>query len=155
MVMLSPHFSLAEFTFSDKATRLRIDNSIPSDMMAHAGETADMLEKIRDALSVAKGKDIPIRITSGYRCLALNRAIGSKDSSDHVRGYAADIQAPQFGTPYQLAKFISASQRALGVGQVINEFGQWVHVSPMIPEKAINMAITIDHDGVRPGILEV
>jgi zinc D-Ala-D-Ala carboxypeptidase len=155
MTKLSAHFTLEEFTFSDTAARMRINNSVPPDLMVHVEETADMLERIRAALCAVKGRDIGIRVTSGYRCLALNRAIGSSDTSDHLKGYAADIVAPDFGTPLQLAKFIAASQRELGVGQVIHEFGRWVHVSPMLPEKAINMAITIDHTGTRPGICEV
>jgi len=155
MTALSAHFTLEEFTFSDTAARLRINNSVPPDLLTHAEETADMLERIRSAVCAHKAKDIAIRITSGYRCLALNRAIGSSDTSDHIKAYAADIVAPAFGTPMQLASFIAANQRGLGVGQVIHEFGRWVHVSPMLPEKAINMAITIDHTGTRPGICEV
>ena len=155
MRMLSAHFSLDEFEFSDTATRLGIDNRVPPDLMVHAEETADMLERIRAAITAAKGEPVPIRITSGFRALAVNRALGSKDTSDHVRALAADIQAPAFGTPKQLAEFIAARRAELGVGQVIHEFGRWVHVSPVRPEKLVNAVITIDREGTHPGIVEV
>jgi zinc D-Ala-D-Ala carboxypeptidase len=152
---LSAHFTREEFEFSATATRLRLDNTIPQHLLPRAQDTADMLERIRAALSAAKGQDVGIRITSGYRGTALNAAVKGQSKSDHLTASAADIVAPGFGTPFELARFIAAHMRELGVGQVIHEFGRWVHVSPLLPEKIVNMAITIDHSGTRCGICEV
>jgi zinc D-Ala-D-Ala carboxypeptidase len=150
---LSTHFTLEEFAASDTASRLGIDNHVPPDLIAHACETADMMESIRALLSEQKGKDCPIQITSGYRCLALNRMIGSSDSSAHVKAYAVDFKCPAFGTPFEVAKFLSGRMKEAQIGQLIHEFGAWVHVSPLLPGKVVNRVITIDRDGTRVGVL--
>lgn len=146
---LSAHFDLAEFTGSDTALRLGIDNSLPADLTPVALETAQMLERIREFL----GK--PVIITSGYRCLALNRAIGSSDQSDHPRAMAADIRSPEYGTPYAICKALVPHLDGLGIGQIIHEYGAWVHVSTRVPLKVVNRVITIDSTGTRVGIQTV
>lgn len=153
-MMLSTHFTLAEFIESDTAHRLGIDNDLPAELYAAAKSTAEMLERIRGALCDVAGKTVPIIVTSGYRCPALNRAIGSKETSDHTRAMAADIKAPEFGSPAKLAKFIGERADYLGVGQVIYEFGSWVHVSARLPDKTINRIITINKSGTFPGVVE-
>ena len=45
----------------------------------------EALQQFRDILRQ------PVHVTSGFRCLRHNRAVGSNDSSQHPRGYAADI----------------------------------------------------------------
>lgn len=151
---LSTHFALSEFTDSDTAHRLGIDNDLPAELYPAAKNTAEMLERIREALSDAKGKPVPVIVTSGYRCPELNRAIGSKETSDHTRAQAADIKAPAFGTPFEVARFIGQRADMLGIGQVIAEYGSWVHVSTRYPDKAINRIITINKAGTFPGISE-
>jgi hypothetical protein len=151
---LSRHFSLAEFTASDTAARLGIDNTPDAETVTHLVQTAAMLERIRLAVGLKLGADVPIIVSSGYRCRELNRAIGSKDSSHHVHGHAADIKCPAFGFAIELAKLIAAQMDALQVGQVIHEFGAWVHVSTRWPDADINRILTIDRQGTRPGILE-
>jgi zinc D-Ala-D-Ala carboxypeptidase len=143
---MTPHFSLAEFTASDTAARLGIDNSLPNELRDNAEQTLQMMERIRFHLGV------PITITSGYRCAALNKAIGSKPSSDHVIAFACDFKAPKAGTPAQIAKSLALVVDMLGIGQLILEFGTWVHVSTKIPDKPINRIITIDKNGARAGI---
>lgn len=143
---MTPHFSLDEFTASDTAARLNIDNRIPDELRENALKTLQMMERIRFHI------DAPITITSGYRCEALNRAIGSKPTSDHTLAFAVDFKAPRAGTPYEIAKDLASVIDVLGIGQLILEFGSWCHVSLARPDKTINRIITIDKTGVRAGI---
>ena len=148
---MTPHFSLDEFTASDTAARLNIDNRIPDELRENALKTLQMMERIRFHI------DAPISITSGYRCEALNRAVGSKPTSDHTLAFAVDFKAPKAGKPYDIAKDLAGVIDVIGIGQLILEFatssnGGWVHVSLDRPDKAINRIITIDKTGVRAGI---
>jgi hypothetical protein len=143
---MTPHFSLEEFTASDTAARLGIDNRLPDELRENALKTLQMMERIRFHI------DAPITITSGYRCKALNSVIGSKPGSDHTMALACDFRAPKAGTPFQIAASLAPVFKIIGIGQLILEFGTWVHVSTRIPDKIINRIITIDKDGTRAGI---
>ena len=148
---MTPHFNLAEFTASDTAARLGIDNSLPDELREAAHRTLEMMERIRFHL------DAPITITSGYRCEALNKAVGSKPGSDHTMALAVDFKAPRAGTPYEIAKDLASVIGIIGIGQIILEYASlngsgWVHVSTRIPDKVINRIITIDKTGTRAGI---
>jgi hypothetical protein len=151
-MQLSKHFSLAEFTASDKARDLGIDNSLPAELLEAAIETAAMHERIRAYLSTLAGHPVPIIVTSGYRCLALNRAIGSKDTSDHPRMLAVDWKAPAFGTPYRVCKALAPEAASLGIGQLIHEFGAWIHTSRGTPARPANRVITISNAGTQLGV---
>lgn len=149
---LTPNVTVEEFT----ATQHRnINNDLPAVMLATARATCEMVERIRAVLSHLAGRDVPVLISSGYRCLELNRAVGSADSSDHVRAMAVDFKAPAFGTPFQIASVLAPRVGELGVGQLIHEFGSWVHVSTRLPDKQINRIITISKAGTDVGVLEV
>ena len=153
---LSPHFTLAEFCRSETAVRRNISNNLPADLLHAAKGTAAMLERIRAHLSSLAGRDVPMRITSGYRCITLNRAIGSSDGSDHVQAWAADWEAPAFGSPTDVCEALAPMVGALGIGQVINEYPDrdgWVHTSTRMPAKAINRIITITGRGTSVGVL--
>jgi hypothetical protein len=148
---MTPHFSLEEFTASDTAARLGIDNRLPDELRDAAQRTLEMMEQIRFHI------DAPITITSGYRCEALNRAVGSKPGSDHTLAFACDFKAPKAGTPFQIAASLAPVIKIVGIGQLILEYASpngsgWVHVSTRIPDKIINRVITIDKDGTRAGI---
>ena len=148
---MTPHFSLAEFTASDTAARLGIDNSLPDDLREAAHQTLEMMERIRYHI------DAPIAISSGYRCEALNKAVGSKPGSDHTMAFAVDFKSPKAGTPFAIATMLAPVIKIIGIGQLILEYaapdgGGWVHVSTRIPDKLINRAITIDRTGTRAGI---
>lgn len=149
---LTEHFTVAEFTDSDTARRHGIDNSLPATLLVEATSTCEMLERIRARLSRLVGQPVPIIVTSGYRCLALNRVIGSGDGSDHVRAAAVDFKAPKFGTAFQLATILAPLVGELGIGQLIHEFGSWVHVSTRVPSKPVNRIITISRRGTEAGI---
>lgn len=146
---LSEHFTLAEFTASDTAERRRINNELPPELLGTAQNTAEMMEKIRKVLG-----DNPLIITSGYRCPELNRAIGSSDTSDHLKAMAVDFKCPSFGSPYAVAKHLADKIDSLGVGQLIAEYGQWCHVSTRRPSKDINRVITINQSGTHAGIVQ-
>lgn len=151
---LSEHFTLEEFTHSDTAARLGIDNSLPESLLPQARETAAMMERIRAKLSQIKGREVPIVVTSGYRSPRLNEAIGSRPTSDHRLMLAVDFKAPRFGTPFEVCEALEPHVLELGIGQLIHEFNVWVHVSTRVPERAVNRVVTINQRGVFPGILE-
>lgn len=154
---LSEHFTLAEFTASETAARRGIGNDLPMELLANAKRAAEMLERIRAFLCRQAGRDVPILPTSGFRCLALNRALGSKDDSDHPKGLAWDWTAPSFGRPSEIARLLAPRVDELGIGQLINEFpsasGGWVHTGVSTPLLAVNRVITITSAGTRPGIV--
>lgn len=146
---LSPHFTLAELT----VTEVRADNTCPPELVPELTRTAYMLEGIRSYLSQLAGRDCPVRVNSGYRSLAVNVAVGGQKTSDHLAAKAADIVVPAFGTPLEVCQALAPHVDVLGIGQLIHEFGRWVHVSSARPSKAFNRIITIDRDGARAGIL--
>jgi hypothetical protein len=120
-MMLSEHFNLNEFTASETATRKGIDNTPPAVVTEKLRMLAATLEQVRSLLG-----NNSIRISSGFRCLALNRAIGSGDLSAHVLGYAVDFTCPKFGTPKEVANKIAESP--IRFDQLIYE-GTWIHLS--------------------------
>lgn len=119
--MMSQHFSLDEFTASQTASRKGIDNTPPADIVANLRLLAATLEHVRSLLD-----NHAIRISSAYRCLALNRAVGSSDTSAHVQGYAVDFTCPGFGAPQAVANKIAESP--IKFDQLIYE-GTWIHMS--------------------------
>lgn len=127
MMQISPHFKLYELVKSETADRLGIDNTPPAAMVPKLTRLAGhLLEPVRNKFG------IPFSPNSGYRCLKLNRALGSKDTSQHVKGEAVDIELP--GVPNgDLARWIEGN---LDFDQLILEFytpgkptSGWVHVS--------------------------
>ena len=81
------YFELSEFIRSDTAERKRIDNTPTFEIVEHLDE---LVETVLDPLRAAYGQ--PIRISSGYRCPELNRAVKGAATSVHMVGYAADLQ---------------------------------------------------------------
>jgi hypothetical protein len=141
-----------EFVQSDTALRLGIHNDLPIIYYPAATETAAMLERIRAYLSERHAAPVPMSITSGYRCLALNRAIGSADTSDHIKALAADFKAPVFGTPYEVSKLLSDAMDFLRIGQLIYEH-TWIHVSTRTPEKILNRILTVQGKDYITGVV--
>ena len=80
------------------------------------------MEKVRAFL----GK--PISVSSWYRCLQLNREIGSKDTSQHTKAEAVDFICPAFGTPTDICKLLVANKDLIRFDQLILEH-TWVHIS--------------------------
>jgi hypothetical protein len=149
---LTKNFSLQELIRSSKAEQLKIDNTPSDELIAKLVFLAEALERVRSALGV------PIIVTSGYRCQALNKAVGGVTSGDHTMGRAADIVAPKFGRPYTIAKKLAPIIDKLGIGQLILESihgKQWIHVSTKIPEKITNRILTITENEAKIGIHDV
>ena len=139
---LSEHFSLEELTHSDLAARKGINNDPSSDVLDNLRRLANLLEQVRKCL----GK--PISINSGFRCKQLNDAVGSKDTSQHMIGCAADIRVSGM-TPDQVVKAIIQSN--IQYDQMIREFDSWVHISvPNKPDQTPrNQTLIIDKSGTR------
>ena len=152
---MTPNFTVAEFTRSSTAARRGIDNALPMELVPAARETFEMLERIRAHLSHLAGRDVPISISSGYRCPALNLAIGSSSTSDHPKAAAADWRADSFGTPVEICRVLAPLVGVLGIGQLINEYpgpSGWVHTSTRVPAKLVNRIITLSAAGVSVGV---
>lgn len=120
------YFSLAEFLRSDTAAARNIDNTPSWEVVDHL---RDLAESLLDPLRVAWGK--AIRVTSGYRCAALNTAVGGSATSAHLRGYAADLQTT--GDFAAFRDFVTKWAKTSGVkfDQIIVESDgrtNWIHV---------------------------
>jgi len=143
MTQLSPHFSLEELTHSDVAVRNGWDNSPDDAIQTNLMRLAEFLEKVKVVLG-----NKPIMINSAYRSKQVNDAVGSKDTSQHRLGCAADIRVPGM-TPDQVTQAIIGS--GLPFDQVIREFDSWTHVS--VPnregEQPRGQALIIDKSGTR------
>jgi hypothetical protein len=137
---LSPHFTLEELTFTDHR---EFDNTPNDQELANLVRLAEFLEQVKTLLD---GK--PIMINSAFRSEEVNRAVGSKDTSQHRRGCAADIRVPDM-TPDEVVTAIINS--GLPYDQCIREFDRWTHVSIPNVEDAQprQMALIIDKAGTR------
>jgi zinc D-Ala-D-Ala carboxypeptidase len=137
---LTDHFTLEELTHTDHRT---LNNTPNETEQANIQRLAEFLEELKTLLG---GK--PIMVNSAFRSKAVNDAVGSKDTSQHRIGCAADIRVPGM-TPDQVVRAIIASD--LGFDQVIREFDRWTHVS--IPNQATGsprkQALIIDKAGTR------
>jgi len=137
---LTEHFTLEELTHTDHRELENIPNETEQ---ANIQRLAEFLEAIKTLLG---GK--PIMVNSAFRSKAVNDAVGSKDTSQHRIGCAADIRVPGM-TPDQVVRAVIASD--LGFDQVIREFDRWTHIS--IPNQATGsprkQALIIDKAGTR------
>jgi putative chitinase len=140
IMQLSDHFTLEELTHTDHRD---LDNTPNEIELANLKRLAEFLEKIKGVLG---GK--PIMVNSAFRSKAVNDAVGSKDTSQHRVGCAADLRVPGM-TPDEVVKAIIAS--GIGYDQVIREFDRWTHIS--IPNKLFDsprkQALIIDKQGTR------
>jgi len=121
---LGEGFQLSEFVRSSAAARLGLDNTPP---MAAVGRLAALVEHVLVPLRRAVG---PIRITSGYRAPAVNRAVGGSLTSQHCTGEAVDIKAVNDHHAEELARIVAGLE--LPVDQCIwyePEVGGHVHIS--------------------------
>jgi hypothetical protein len=120
-----PHFSLAELTRSQTATRNGIDNTPNEDQLNNLIRLAWFLESLRSRIRM-NYRSSYITVSSGFRCEELNLIIGGSKTSAHMQGLAADIHSPDL-TPLELAEFIRDNMADESFDQVINEFNKWVH----------------------------
>ena len=137
---MTPHFTLEELTHTDHRT---LDNTPNDAEKANLQRLAEFLEVVKTVLG---GK--PIMVNSAFRSKQVNDAVGSKDTSQHRIGCAADLRVPGM-TPDAVVRAIIAAQ--LPFDQIIREFDAWTHIS--IPNSAAlkprRQALIIDRSGTR------
>ena len=140
MTILTEHFTLEELTVTDH----RELNNEPSEYeKANLMRLAEFLEQVKTVLG---GK--PIMVNSAFRSEAVNNACGSKNTSQHRLGCAADLRVPGM-TPDEVVKAIIGSD--LQYDQIIREFDRWTHISvPNSPnDKPRLQKLIIDKQGTR------
>jgi len=137
---LSEHFTFEELTITDHR---QFDNTPNVEETENLTRLAEFLEQVKEVLG---GK--PIMINSAFRSEAVNNAVGSRNTSQHRIGCAADIRVPGM-TPDEVVKAVIAS--GIGYDQIIREFDRWTHISvpntkDMTPRR---QALIIDKAGTR------
>jgi hypothetical protein len=137
---LTDHFTYEELTHTDHR---QLDNTPNDAELANLTRLAEFLEQVKTLLG-----NKPIMVNSAFRSKLVNDAVGSKDTSQHRVGCAADIRVPGM-TPDEVVKAVIASD--LGYDQIIREFNAWTHLS--IPNSIHNtprkQALIIDKQGTR------
>jgi uncharacterized protein YcbK (DUF882 family) len=132
---VTPHFTLAELTHTDHRS---LNNTPNPGELANLKRLALFLETVKTTLG---GK--PVMISSAYRSKAVNDAVGSRDTSSHRLGLAADFRVPGMAPDAVVRALL-----ALPYDQIIREFDAWTHIS--ISDKPRRMALIIDRQGTRP-----
>jgi putative chitinase len=131
---MTPHFSLAELTHTDHRS---LDNTPNAGELANLKRLAEFLETVKTTLG---GK--PIMINSAFRSKAVNDAVGSKDTSQHRLGLAADFKVPGLAPDAVVRALLH-----LPYDQIIREYDAWTHIS--IADKPRRQALIIDRTGTR------
>lgn len=140
MTILTKNFTLEELTITEHR---EFDNEPNESERANLVRLAIFLEQVKELLG---GK--PIMVNSAFRSKQVNDAVGSKDTSQHRIGCAADIRVPGM-VPDEVVKSVIAS--GLQYDQIIREFDRWTHISiPNHPdEKPRLQQLIIDKTGTR------
>ena len=132
---MTPHFTLAELTHTDHRS---LNNTPNPGEMANLKRLAEFLEMVKTTLG---GK--PVMINSAYRSKAVNDAVGSKDTSQHRLGLAADFRVPGMAPDAVVRALL-----ALPYDQIIREYDAWTHIS-ITNGKPRRQALIIDRQGTR------
>jgi uncharacterized protein YcbK (DUF882 family) len=140
---LSENFTYDELTRSETAARHGFDNTPNKSEVDNLKRLAALLEEVKKAVG---GK--AVMINSGFRSKQTNDAVGSKDSSQHRLGCAADIRVPGM-TPQQVVEACIEAQ--VPFDQIILEFDSWTHISVAnTPDAALRgQKLIIDKQGTR------
>lgn len=139
---LTEHFTLEELIASDIAKKHNLDNNPSESIIHNITRLAQLLESVRALFNK------PIRVNSAYRSPEVNSLLGSKPTSQHCIGCAADIRIDGL-TPDEIVRKIKDSN--IVYDQLIREFDSWVHIS--IPNEEGKLArknvLIIDKTGTR------
>ena len=135
------YFTISELCKSDVAESKHIDNH-------PTPEVVDNLELLIDTMNLIRERwGSPIKITSGYRCEELNKAVKGSKTSSHIKGLACDF-VPLKGKKSALFKLIKGmiQNGDIVVSQLIWEFGNkkepnWIHLALPIEGKPINQIL--------------
>ena len=140
MTILTKNFTLEELTHTDHR---ELDNEPNESEKANLMRLAVFLEQVKELLNGS-----PIMVNSAFRSKAVNDAVGSKDTSQHRVGCAADIRVPSM-TPDEVVKAVIASD--IPYDQIIREFDRWTHISVSNDPngKPRKQALIIDKQGTR------
>ena len=137
---LSNNFTYEELTHTDHR---EFDNTPNATELANLMRLAAFLEQVKLVLG-----NKPVIVNSAFRSKKVNDAVGSKDTSQHRVGCAADIRIPGM-TPDEVVKTIVDA--GIAYDQIIREFDSWTHIS--IPNKQGDtprkQALIIDRQGTR------
>jgi hypothetical protein len=138
---MTPHFTLAELTAT---SHRQFDNTPNEAETANLQRLAEFLEQVKEALD---GK--PIMVNSAFRSKQVNDSVGSKDTSQHRIGCAADFRVPGM-TPDAVVRAVIAA--GLPFDQIIREFDAWTHISVTNTPDGTprRQALIIDKAGTRP-----
>ena len=122
---MGKYFSIAELTKSSTAIKKKINNTPTKEVENNLNQ---LIDNILDPLREAWGH--PIIVGSGYRCEALNKAVGGAAHSQHKLGQAADIHTKSDLAEDNKKLFELIKQLKLPFDQLINEYNyNWIHVS--------------------------
>lgn len=143
-MQLSTNFSLAQLVYSETAEKNGIDNTPPPEIVENLKRLAAGLEAVQALLGA------PLEISSGYRCTALNEAVGGSGESQHVQGLAADFACPAFGSPLEVARAVQ--QSGIRFDQCILEYGRWVHMSFNEAQRGRLLTIYDEKEGYLAGL---
>jgi len=137
---MTPHFTLAELTAT---SHRQFDNTPNEAETANLQRLAEFLEQVKTTLD---GK--PIMINSAFRSKQVNDSVGSKDTSQHRIGCAADLRVPGM-TPDAVVRAVIAA--GLPFDQIIREFDAWTHISVTNTPDGTprRQALIIDKTGTR------
>jgi hypothetical protein len=138
---MTPNFTLEELTVTDHR---EFDNTPNAAETVNLQRLAELLEQVKTSIG---GK--PVMVNSAFRCKQVNDAVGSKDTSQHRIGCAADIRVPGMA-PDAVVKAIIAAK--LPYDQLIREFDRWTHISVQNDpnKKPRGQTLIIDKAGTRP-----
>jgi hypothetical protein len=138
---MTPNFTLAELTVTDHR---EFKNEPNPTEIKNLQRLAGLLEQVKSVLG-----GVPIMVNSAFRSKEVNDAVGSKDTSQHRVGCAADIRVPGMA-PDAVVKAVIAAK--LPFDQLIREFDRWTHISvPNDPKgKPRGQVLIIDSKGTRP-----
>ena len=121
---LTEHFTLAEFVRSETADRNHIENTPTTEVIENLRA---LCRNVLEPARVAFGQ--PIYITSGYRCAELNKAVGGKPTSQHLRGEASDLQVRGVENLRRLYNLIKSRGMFDQLLYESNGATKWIHVS--------------------------
>lgn len=119
------YFKFKEMINSAKAEQFQIDN-FPKDcdIIDNIIFTLEKLDAIREEYG------LPLYVTSGYRCPELNTKVGGKETSQHLKGQAADINLGSVEKNQAFFNWLVCNKDDIEFDQLIDESHfQWVHVS--------------------------
>ena len=119
-MQLTKNFTLEEFYTSQTANQMNINNLPTLEAVVNLTRLADnVMQKIRDHFNM------PVTISSGYRCPSLNAILGGASTSQHLKGMACDFTVKG----YTIKQAFDWCKTNLIYDQLINEENKWVHIS--------------------------